>query len=87
MGRVAPILYVLDFALSVASGVLASWLGGELWVHAHAWSHGVPLEDLSEDYYMGMVGLLIQIVTLPAVAILTFLVQVKRRHDRAHRDS
>jgi len=79
MGRVAPFLYVLDFALSVASGVLASWLVAEIWAHAYAWSHGVPLEDLSEDYYMGMVGMLIQIVTLPAVTILTFLLLVKRR--------
>lgn len=81
--EVMPLMYVIDAATALLLGVVASWLLTEIYVQIYAWRLGVPLSELSEAYGMGMLGMLIQLVSLIGVSALAFYALARRRYIRS----
>jgi uncharacterized membrane protein len=80
------LLWVLKIFASVLLGLFVSDYSARVYVQLYASSIGVPVHSLSEDYGMGMVGMLLQIgiFFLTTIGMLLFWLY---RAYRAKRDN
>ncbi len=73
---------IFQFFVSAIMGIIAAEISAWVFVRIYAQNIGVPLQELSEDYGMAMIGIAVEVGVFLMTTICLFAVFLHRANKR-----
>ena len=73
---------IFQFFVSAIMGIIAAEISAWVFVRIYAQNIGVPLQELSEDYGMAMIGIAVEVGVFLMTTIRLFAVFLHRANKR-----